>query len=149
MLGQVDLDRFVDAHVSTAQDFEENYKVVRARRREAEKLPEIVKVNLEKERAGGVVGFGARGLRSTGGAAVECAFPCIRVARTTISFVVEQQRQGRGEIRKSCRATPFNSAFSTRLRTSDTITHFRDESPRCGMQGLLSAFIMTKKCPST
>lgn len=47
MLGQVDLDSFVDSHVTTAQEFEENYKVVRARRREAEKLPEIVKVSLE------------------------------------------------------------------------------------------------------
>ena len=44
VLGQVDLDSFVDAHVSTSQDFEENYKTVRARRREAEKLPEIIKV---------------------------------------------------------------------------------------------------------
>lgn len=44
MLGQVDLDSFVDSHVTTAQEFEENYKAVRARRREAEKLPEVVKV---------------------------------------------------------------------------------------------------------
>lgn len=45
MLGQVDLDSFVDSHVTTAQEFEENYKAVRARRREAEKLPEVVKVH--------------------------------------------------------------------------------------------------------
>lgn len=45
VLGQVDLDSFVDAHVVSAQEFEENFKAVRARRREAEKLPEIIKVN--------------------------------------------------------------------------------------------------------
>lgn len=44
VLGQVDLDSFVDSHVVTAQEFEENFKAVRARRREAEKLPEIIKV---------------------------------------------------------------------------------------------------------
>lgn len=49
VLGQVDLDSFVDSHVTTAQDFEENYKVVRARRREAEKLPEIIKVTRPAE----------------------------------------------------------------------------------------------------
>ena len=46
VLGQVDLDSFVDSHVTTAQEFEENYKAVRARRREAEKLPEVVKVRV-------------------------------------------------------------------------------------------------------
>lgn len=50
MLGQIDLDRFVDTHVVTAQEFEENYKVVRARRREAEKLPEVIKVNEPRNR---------------------------------------------------------------------------------------------------
>lgn len=55
MLGQVDLDSFVDAHVSTAQDFEENYKVVRARRREAEKLPEIIKVSLQESMRGALL----------------------------------------------------------------------------------------------
>lgn len=45
VLGQVDLDSFVDAHVTTAQEFEDNFKAVRARRREAEKLPEIIKVS--------------------------------------------------------------------------------------------------------
>lgn len=44
MLGQVDLDSFVDSHVATAQEFEENFKAVKIRRREAEKLPEIIKV---------------------------------------------------------------------------------------------------------
>lgn len=44
VLGQVDLDSFVDSHVATAQEFEENFKAVKIRRREAEKLPEIIKV---------------------------------------------------------------------------------------------------------
>lgn len=44
VLGQVDLDSFVGSHVVTAQEFEDNFKAVRARRREAEKLPEIIKV---------------------------------------------------------------------------------------------------------
>ena len=41
----MDLDAFVDAHVHTAADFEENYRAVKTKRREAEKLPETVKVN--------------------------------------------------------------------------------------------------------
>lgn len=45
VLGQVDLDSFVDAHVDTAASFEDNFKAVKAKRREAEKLPETVKVN--------------------------------------------------------------------------------------------------------
>ncbi|CAM9821025.1 unnamed protein product, partial [Laminaria digitata] len=45
VLGQVDLDSFVDAHVDTAASFEDNFKAVKAKRREAEKLPETFKVD--------------------------------------------------------------------------------------------------------
>lgn len=48
MLGQVDLDDFVDSHVETAQEFEDNFKAVRARRKEAEKLPETIKVSASR-----------------------------------------------------------------------------------------------------
>lgn len=44
VLGQVDLDAFVESHVTTAVGFEENFRVVRAKRKEADKLPETVKV---------------------------------------------------------------------------------------------------------
>lgn len=44
ILGQVDIDSFVDSHVTTATGFEENYKVVRTRRKEVDKLPETIKV---------------------------------------------------------------------------------------------------------
>lgn len=45
VLGQVDLEAFVDTHISTAAGFEDNFKAVKARRKEADKLPEIVKVS--------------------------------------------------------------------------------------------------------
>lgn len=44
VLGQVDLDNFVDSHVTTAAGFEENFKAVRVKRKEADKLPETLKV---------------------------------------------------------------------------------------------------------
>lgn len=44
VLGQVDLDAFVDANVTSAAGFEDNFKAVKAKRREAEKLPETMKV---------------------------------------------------------------------------------------------------------
>lgn len=44
VLGQVDLDAFVESHVATAAGFEENFRAVRAKRKEADKLPETVKV---------------------------------------------------------------------------------------------------------
>lgn len=44
VLGQVDLDGFVDSHVNTAAEFEDNFKAVKTKRREAEKLPETIKV---------------------------------------------------------------------------------------------------------
>ena len=45
VLGQVDLDGFVAAHVTTAASFEDNFKAVKIKRKEAEKLPETIKVH--------------------------------------------------------------------------------------------------------
>lgn len=42
----MDLDGFVDSQVTTAADYEGNFRAVKARRREADKLPEMVKVCL-------------------------------------------------------------------------------------------------------
>lgn len=44
VLGQVDLDAFVHSHVTTAVGFEENFRLVRVKRKEADKLPETIKV---------------------------------------------------------------------------------------------------------
>lgn len=50
ILGQVDLDNFVEANVTSASDFEENFKAVRIRRKDADKLPEMVKVGEENNK---------------------------------------------------------------------------------------------------
>lgn len=44
-LGAVDIDAFVDAHVKTVADFDANFRALRERRREAEKLPDFTKVS--------------------------------------------------------------------------------------------------------
>ncbi|CAM9184751.1 unnamed protein product, partial [Discosporangium mesarthrocarpum] len=45
VLGMVDLDSYVDKHVSSAEGYELNYRILRLRRKEAEKLPEAAKVD--------------------------------------------------------------------------------------------------------
>ena len=44
VLGAIDVDAFVDEHVKTVADFEANFRALRERRREAEKLPDFTKV---------------------------------------------------------------------------------------------------------
>ena len=44
VLGQADLDGFVDSHVNTTVEFEENFKAIKSKRKEADKLPDVIKV---------------------------------------------------------------------------------------------------------
>ena len=39
MLGSVDIEAFVDEHLKTITDWDRNFKAVKARGRDAEKLP--------------------------------------------------------------------------------------------------------------
>ncbi|CAN0042899.1 unnamed protein product [Ascophyllum nodosum] len=45
VLGQADLDGFVDSHVNTTVEFEENFKAIKSKRKEADKLPDVIKID--------------------------------------------------------------------------------------------------------
>ena len=45
-LGAVDIDAFVDEHIKTVSDFDSNFRALRERRREADKLPDFTKVRI-------------------------------------------------------------------------------------------------------
>ncbi len=49
VLGALDLDEFVDQHLQELVDWERNFKALKARGRDAEKLPNEIKVHFEKE----------------------------------------------------------------------------------------------------
>ena len=44
-LGAIDVDAFVEERVKTVADFDANFRALRERRREAEKLPDFTKVS--------------------------------------------------------------------------------------------------------
>ena len=48
MLGALDLDEFVDQHLVNLSDWERNFKALKARGRDAEKLPMEIKVSTFK-----------------------------------------------------------------------------------------------------
>ena len=48
MLGALDLDEFVDRHLVNLSDWERNFKALKARGRDAEKLPMEIKVSTSK-----------------------------------------------------------------------------------------------------
>ena len=48
MLGALDLDEFVDQHLVNLSDWERNFKALKARGRDAEKLPMEIKVSISK-----------------------------------------------------------------------------------------------------
>ena len=48
MLGALDLDEFVDQHLVNLSDWERNFKALKARGRDAEKLPMEIKVSTAK-----------------------------------------------------------------------------------------------------
>lgn len=45
LLAQVDLDAFVEAHVKTSEDYIVNFKMLKAKRKEIDKLPDLEKVD--------------------------------------------------------------------------------------------------------
>ncbi len=45
VLGSVDLDDLVDHHCSVMSDWEKNFRALKARGRDAEKLPKLVKTS--------------------------------------------------------------------------------------------------------
>lgn len=42
MLGQVDLEKLVEKHLSSVQDWERNFKALKARGKESERLPRYI-----------------------------------------------------------------------------------------------------------
>ncbi|CAE7860817.1 DYH1B, partial [Symbiodinium sp. KB8] len=44
-LGKVDLEKFVATHVTTVADYEVNFKMLKAKRKESEKLPDFYKID--------------------------------------------------------------------------------------------------------
>lgn len=46
MLGSLDLDAFVDEHLKNLTDWERNFKALKARGRDAEKLPRLENIGI-------------------------------------------------------------------------------------------------------
>lgn len=42
MLGQVDLEKLVEKHLNSVQDWERNFKALKARGKESERLPRYI-----------------------------------------------------------------------------------------------------------